>query len=307
MEEAWELAVVSQKLKIFISWSGAYSNALSEAFAEWLDKVVQSVETFVSSADIESGSRWGSRLGGELSELDFGVAFVTAQNKEAPWVLFEAGALSKNIKESRFTPILCGISNVDLTGNPLIQFQTRELNLEGMKKLVHSIFKAADEDAYSKKKVDDIFEVWWPQFEGRINELTNSGNYDAADTVTTEPSLYELESSVSDLVGAIRDLSTQQQTSSEDVNSQLQLIKTNLSDVSEMEPHVFNDFEDFKAAFMRRFKNREVNALVERLDDIGELEKILKVCETFGFPALCDKIKARIEKLSSSSVKNEEE
>lgn len=194
-------------MRLFVSWSGEYSNHLAEIFADWIKKVEQTVQPFVSSGDIDAGSRWASKLTNELSENDFGVAFITKQNRSAPWILFEAGALSKDIGESRFVPILCGISNIELRNNPIQQFQNVNFDKAGMLKLVLSISKAARGDAFDEPGTKEIFEVWWPKLEEKEKDVL----IDEAEETDHDPSsdasiLSELKETVSDLVDAVREL-----------------------------------------------------------------------------------------------------
>jgi len=70
--------------------------------------VIQSVKPFLSSNDIRSGQRWFSEIGKELQNTKFGILCLTPSNKEAPWILFEAGAISKIVDESRVVPLLIG-------------------------------------------------------------------------------------------------------------------------------------------------------------------------------------------------------
>jgi hypothetical protein len=80
---------------------------------EWLPSVVQDVEVWVSSQDIGKGEKWSASLWESLSEIEFGILMVTPENARAPWIMFEAGALSKTVK-SRVIPILCGMERLDI-------------------------------------------------------------------------------------------------------------------------------------------------------------------------------------------------
>ena len=106
-------------MRIFASWSGKTSREAAIAFREWLPKVIQSISVFVSSKDIEAGDRWGTEIAEELKKCDFGVVFVTKSNKEKPWLLFEAGALSKRYTDAKVVPVLCNILPSEISGNPL--------------------------------------------------------------------------------------------------------------------------------------------------------------------------------------------
>lgn len=92
-------------MRIFLSWSGDRSKYLAKCFKEWLPNVLQYVEPYMSEKDIKLGERWGKSIEENLRSNDFGLVFVTPENIDAPWINFEAGALSKSL-QSRLVPIL---------------------------------------------------------------------------------------------------------------------------------------------------------------------------------------------------------
>jgi len=114
-------------MKIFISWSGEHSREVAKALKEWLPYVIQETAPWMSEHDIDAGVRWSQRLAQVLEESAFGVVCLLADNQKAPWVLFEAGALSKSVKESRLIPYLIGMSAGDVEP-PLSQFQSVQAN-----------------------------------------------------------------------------------------------------------------------------------------------------------------------------------
>ena len=100
-------------MKIFLSWSGETSRKVAVALRGWLPKVIQAIDPWMSSEDIAKGARWGSDIATQLSEADAGIICLTRENMNAPWILFEAGALSKYVDASLVCPYLYGLSLAD--------------------------------------------------------------------------------------------------------------------------------------------------------------------------------------------------
>lgn len=156
--------------KIFISWSGDLSKALGEAVRDWIPKVLQSVKPYFTPDDIEKGARWAKEIGQELSTSQLGIICLTQDNQNSPWILFEAGALSKNLEESKVCPILFNFDTTDLIG-PLSSFQATRFNKEELKKLIESINNSCNDTKLDQKSLDETFDMWWPQLEGRIKGI----------------------------------------------------------------------------------------------------------------------------------------
>jgi hypothetical protein len=84
-------------MKLFISWSGQLSHQIAKELKEWFPLVINQLEPFVSSESIKKGDRWMIDIYSELEHSNFGVICLTKENLTEPWIMFEAGALSKNI------------------------------------------------------------------------------------------------------------------------------------------------------------------------------------------------------------------
>src|SRR5262245_55696298 len=125
-------------MKIFVSWSGERSGSIAKSLKSWLPKVVQHLQPWLSSESISAGVRWSDALAGALQELRFGVLCLTPENLGSAWVMFEAGALSKIVSESRVIPYLLDVKPKDLRG-PLAQFQAVSSDEDGTFRLLQSI------------------------------------------------------------------------------------------------------------------------------------------------------------------------
>jgi hypothetical protein len=157
-------------MKIFVSWSGEDSRVAAELFRSWIPNVLQEVEAWVSSQDISKGEKWSAGLWESLSEIEFGVLMVTAANHAAPWILFEAGALSKTVR-SRVIPILCNVDRVALGNSPLSQFQNALPKKEDIWQVVEAINSACTR-SLEPQRLRSTFEKWWPDFETAFSSIS---------------------------------------------------------------------------------------------------------------------------------------
>lgn len=160
----------AKKMKVFISWSGNTSLKIAQTFREWLPSVIQSIEPYVSSEDIDKGARWSTDIAKELEDSTFGILCVTRDNIEAPWLSFEAGALSKTMEKSFVTPFLFDIKRSEVQG-PILQFQSTVFEKDDIKKMVKTLNKACDESGISDTRLDKSFDVWYPTLEDSLNKL----------------------------------------------------------------------------------------------------------------------------------------
>lgn len=162
-------------MNVFISWSGSTSHKVATAFREWLPSVIQAIEPYVSSEDIDKGARWNTDISKELEGSSFGLLCITPGNKDAAWLNFEAGALSKSLDRARVAPFLFNVQRTDITG-PLLQFQSTLFEKEDVRKLVKSMNLALEEEALDEGRLDEIFSVWWPQLESAIGDIPVEGD-----------------------------------------------------------------------------------------------------------------------------------
>lgn len=104
-----------------------------------------------------------------LEASNYGIICVTADNVAAPWLNFEAGALSKLFEKSRVSPFLFGIGKNDVAG-PMKQFQSTVYEQDDMLKLVASINNACVKPL-GRDRLEEAFEIWWPKLQTRMGHL----------------------------------------------------------------------------------------------------------------------------------------
>ena len=159
-------------MDVFISWSGERSLRLATSLKEWLPLVIQSVTPWFSPEDIDKGARWMAELSQQLEKLKMGIICVTPENMQAPWLLFEAGALSKVLGTSLVCPFLFALEPADLQG-PLAQFQSTRSTKEDVRKLLTTINKNT-EHQLAEPQIDRLFSVLWPEFEEKLLSIESS-------------------------------------------------------------------------------------------------------------------------------------
>jgi hypothetical protein len=157
-------------MKVFISWSGTRSRIVAAALRDWLPNVLQAVQPWMSDADIEKGSRWSTDVGVQLQEARVGIICLTPESITEPWVLFEAGALSKTLENTFVCTYLFDLDTSDLTW-PLALFQATKNNREDTRKLLGTLNRALGANSLPDARLDDIFDVWWPRLEDRLKTI----------------------------------------------------------------------------------------------------------------------------------------
>ena len=157
-------------MKVFISWSGETSHLVAKVLRDWIPSMIQAVKPYVSSEDIDKGSRWSSDIATELDTSSYGIICLTKSNISAPWINFEAGALGKSVDKSNVSPFLFRINPSDISG-PLIQYQSTRYDKNDILKLMQSINVCCGEQALEVERLKQIFEVWWPKLEESLNAI----------------------------------------------------------------------------------------------------------------------------------------
>ena len=132
--------------------------------------LIQRIEPYISS-EIDKGARWSTDIARELESSSFGIACVTDENKEAPWLLFEAGALSKSVAEGRLAPLLCGIEQSDIQRSPISQFQMTKFERTEFLLLLRSMNSSLGSEALEAAVLDNLFAALWPSLSNAVEAI----------------------------------------------------------------------------------------------------------------------------------------
>lgn len=151
-------------MKIFISWSGARSRAIGDVLNDWIKCVLQAAKPWMSSRDIDRGALWFNEISDQLKDISVGIVCLSQENKNAPWILFETGALAKGLTSSRVCTFLIDLEPSDLSP-PLSQFNHTKPDRTSMLLLVRTLNTCLGEYGLEETVLLQVFTTYWPQFE----------------------------------------------------------------------------------------------------------------------------------------------
>ncbi|MCK2020518.1 TIR domain-containing protein [Peribacillus frigoritolerans] len=293
-------------MRVFLSWSGNLSHKAAIVFKEWLPLVIQSVDAYVSSEDIDKGKRWSTHIAKELEKCSYGIVCVTKENLSAPWVNFEAGALSKFVDDSYVSPFLLDLKKSEVNG-PLLQFQLTAYEKEEVRKLIKSINKAAGDQGLEETRLYSVFEVFWPVLETKLNNVLLEGSTAQENNGSKVNQEIERNNPNEPILEELLELSRSQQKL---LNSPNDLIPTNyfksqIMDIFEevtLMMRTSNDIQEIRQ--LTRSINRNIRELEESYKSfpgmkIMELNDEFKNAKSIG-PLLID-IKEKQEKIFQES------
>ena len=157
-------------MNVFLSWSGDRSKAVAELLDRWLQCVIQAVDPWMSSKDIDRGTLWFSEVNDQLQNTSIGIICLTQENKVKPWILFEAGALAKGLSESRVCTFLIDLEPTDI-GAPLSQFNHTSPTQDSLWGLIVTLNNSLKEKGLKEKILDQVFNTYWPQFYSEFQKI----------------------------------------------------------------------------------------------------------------------------------------
>lgn len=156
---------------VFLSWSGERSKKVAEEFQNLFKDVFDPViDCFLSTRNIAPGARSLQILFDSLEKCNYGISFIDSENARAPWIQFEAGALSKMGEDSKVMILLLDNNTESLQGTPFSEFQYKLFNKEHIESIFDEIIKlcgqVSSRDTFLKR-----FENGWDLFFKNSNKI----------------------------------------------------------------------------------------------------------------------------------------
>lgn len=214
-------------MQIFISWSGERSRQIGEAFRHWLPDVIQSVRPYFTPDDISKGQRWSAEIAEKLQNSQFGLFCITNENLTAPWLLFEAGAVSKDTKTGKVCPLLFGVDSAQLSG-PLLQFQATPYSRDELFKFLKAV-NTETSIPLTEIQLERAFERCWSELDQKVQEIL------ASECEEIAPKPRSMQDLVEETLGIVRALSANQvrQPDDESVNHWLVLVQSTVEYIND--------------------------------------------------------------------------
>ncbi len=223
--------MASENFKIFISWSGSPSREVAILLESYLKIWIPfpNVEWFLSSSTesgIESGDRFMRTLDKNLQESDFGILVLTKNNIDSPWILFEAGAISKNVEISKVVPFLINRDINDIE-KPLNSFHYVDLEEDKILKLIITItkyiFSGKEISVELKIQLENKLRNTWEKFISSINQCIND-NTNKIDEITKDVKSFMMDESAYEQILSKRETHLKELIDSLDQNNEKRII-----------------------------------------------------------------------------------
>src|SRR5690606_15456016 len=125
------------------------------------------------------GELWLPAINKELAETSIGIICLTKENINAPWILFEAGALAKGLEANRVITFLIDLNPEDVS-DPLAQFNHTKMDKNNLKLLINTVNSHVT-NSLPTEILEKVFNKYWDEFETKFNEILS-------ETIDSKPS-----------------------------------------------------------------------------------------------------------------------
>lgn len=139
--------------RVFISWSGETSRVVAQGLKDAIESAFarDEVTVFFSRVDIAAGTEWYQAIKDEVENSAVGIICLTPENVSAPWIYYEAGAMT--MRYDRPAAVIPLLVNVELPArSPLRELHFKTLNREGFISMIETIAQRCGVTRYEKGK-----------------------------------------------------------------------------------------------------------------------------------------------------------
>jgi len=159
------------------------------------------LKPWMSDKDLPKGTRWNAEIGDKLGTSTVGVFCLTPDNLAAPWLNFEAGAVSNSVKDARVFTYLFEVK-YDQVDYPLAQFNhTRATEAETLKMLQDINMLLLPDLRVNDSRLERLFANCWPRLEEKFKAISQK-----MAEAKTEPKVRSSEDMLSELLELTRGL-----------------------------------------------------------------------------------------------------
>jgi hypothetical protein len=159
---------VAADYNVFISWSGERSLVMARGLYTWLPRIINAARPWMSQEDIAKGTHSNKEIMKAARAIKLGIVCLTAENLTAPWMLFEAGALSKAVEDDG---LVCTLLSPGLEQEsvepPLSIFQWTKAEKVDLRRMLRDLNNALGAPV-KEPDLDATFDAMWPKLEEAI-------------------------------------------------------------------------------------------------------------------------------------------
>lgn len=170
-------ATMEADMQVFLSWSGAASQAAAKALQQSIQRCFDGVEVWMSAVNIRPGQEWFPELREALAKSRFAIICLTHYNRQSAWVMFEAGAIAATFKGVRMVPLVLDGAKTDVE-EPLSRFQGVAFGKEDLRQVFQSVNESLGRQL-TPSTLDASFEREWRKLQPAVRKaLTLEPAYD---------------------------------------------------------------------------------------------------------------------------------
>lgn len=173
-------------MHLFLMWSGDRSCKIAGALREGILSVFeQKVVPFCAPYDVDKGLVWFDAIVAQLNRSNIGIACLTPESLQSPWLHMEIGALYQVLNSAersakrnfKILPFLFEIDEEQFNKHPLSHFQRTFATKEdtwGLFRTINNSLAELDDEPLSDVLLKQRFNVSWISIERQLSPLKSA-------------------------------------------------------------------------------------------------------------------------------------